>query len=40
MTLICDNCGCMFDSDDSSNCPDCGSVSTRVIKSNDVFEIE
>ena len=40
MKQLCDYCGCQFDSDDSVNCPNCGSVSTRTIQSDESFEIE
>jgi len=40
MKQRCDYCGNEFDSDDSINCPNCGSCSTRVIKQDESFDIE
>ena len=40
MKQECQNCGEIFESDDSINCPSCGSCSTRVIKVDDNLSIE
>jgi predicted nucleic acid-binding Zn-ribbon protein len=40
MEQECQYCGCVFDSDDSINCPNCGSYSTRTLKSDDTLSIE
>jgi len=40
MKQECNNCGCVFDQDDSINCPNCGSVSTRVLEPDDYLLIE
>jgi|APFre7841882654_1041346.scaffolds.fasta_scaffold38487_6 hypothetical protein len=39
MRQVCDYCGCEFDEEDSINCPNCGSVSTRTVKEDINFEI-
>ena len=35
MILICENCGHTWDDEDSCNCPNCGSLSTREYKENE-----